>query len=361
MSLKDKVRSGISPTSLSGFQLIRPPLQKFTALEGMLGAVQDQADNVALVDASVLTNVDIDGRIIGTGKGKDSDFQLSHAAFGDLCHFCKLPVSFIKRRAKMNEALAMEIVQDCLAHEFLHGSDRQLVVDVRTMRVDGIVGADTYSPIGNAEVMDYAMTAMPGLEFSNGWLEGPHMRVCATSPADLFESPVKVGDITKFGVDVNNHINGDGSATIADYNERLKCTNGMTARDRGHCEHIVHRGDVSFNVQSAVVRAANRAPILAAIMKKAASHLLQPSEVRALRAWLATPSNGGNPSLDQKVTGAAMREAQYEGRHEDEVSLWNFVNGVTEAAHDTSSLNRRSELEALGYKTLQKFGVLLEN
>ena len=361
MSLKDKVRHGLTPATPGGFQLVRPPLHHFTAIEGMLTACKEQADNVTLIDASILENVDIDGRLIGSGKGADDDLRLSHAAFGDLCHFAKVPVSFIKRRAKLNEALALEVLRDCISHEFQYGADRQLVVDLRDHRIEGIVGAETYSPLGNAQVLDFAMTAMPGLEFTAGWLEGPRLRVSATSPEGTFESPVKVGDIVKFGVDVHNSINGDQSCSVADYNHRLKCTNGMIGRDKTHCEHIVHRGDVQFNVQSAVVRAAERAPVMASIMQKAASTLLQPSEVRALRAWLKDPKNGGNPSLDGKVVEAAMREAQYEGREEDEVTLWNFVNGITEAAHDTKSLNRRSELEAMGYRTLQRFGVALAN
>lgn len=56
-----------------------------------------------------------------------------------------------------------------------------------------------------------------------------------------------------------------------------------------------------------------------------------------------------------------MREANRENRQEEEVTLWNFVNGITEAAHEAPSLHRKVEIESLGYRTLHKFGVALAN
>ena len=95
-------------------------------------------------------------------------------------------------------------------------------------------------------------------------------------------------------------------------------------------------------------------------MEAAARHLLLEPEVDAIRKWLQHSKNGGSSSLDVKVVKSAMREALNEGKPEGEISLWNFVNGITEAAHDTDVLARRVELEAMGYKALVRFGVKLE-
>lgn len=359
MGLKDKVRSGISTAAASGFQLIKPTAQRFTALEGFQQAVQDQADHATLIDASILQSVDIDGRIVGSGYGSEDDFQLSHAAFSDLCHFCKIPVSFIKRRAVKNEALALEIISDCLAHEFGSGSGRSLVVDTKSGRVDGIVGTETYAPISNAEVLGYGLTASPDLDFASGWLEGPNMRFSTLLKGDATEA--QVGDVVAFGSSIWNAVNGDASVLIADYNERKVCTNGMIRRDAQHTERVIHRGDVGFGVQSAVVRSANRAAEVLPLIQAAAATLLEPSQVRAVRSFISDSKQGGSPSLDNKVVEAVVRESKQEGREEGEVTLWNFVNGITEAAHDTSSMNRRAELEGLGFRTLARFGATLVN
>lgn len=340
-----------SGTDVRGFVLEKPGLMHFKN-EGMfLDAVKEQAETTALVEAKHVKRIGLRGEVEGT------DWRLSNAAFGDLCNFTKTPVSFIKRLAQIDEAVALQVMESMIREVLNRGQGKTLVIDSRCGRIEGIVGADSYSPIPNADVFAFAMTALDSPKFTNGWLEGPVMRMTVTK-GDKPLQPKK-GDVVHYGISVENSIHGDTSAKIMDYLERLVCTNGMVARDKEHMEFVRHTGDVAFGVQEAVVRAAFRAELLAPKLDQAANLFLDPIGVTKIRNFISDPRNGGNPALDVKVTKAAMREAQRENRQEEEVTLWNFVNGVTEAAHDTKSLSRKVEIEALGYRTLSKFGVEL--
>jgi hypothetical protein len=181
------------------------------------------------------------------------------------------------------------------------------------------------------------------------------MRVTCVSE-ELTSQPRK-GDIVKFGMSLHNWINGDGSVKACDYALRLACTNGMMARTGGHTESIRHTGDVQMAVQKAIIRAAKRAKHMAPAMKAAATMYLDDEGIREVRRFIRDGKNGGSPALDNKATKIAQIEAQKEGREEYEVSLWNFVNGVTEIARDTGSVERKSELEGLAYKTLERYAV----
>ena len=97
------------------------------------------------------------------------------------------------------------------------------------------------------------------------------------------------------------------------------------------------------------------------MMARAAELLLDDGGIKAVRGFVSHPKNGGSPALDNKVVKIAMEEAIDEGREEEEVTLWNFVNGVTASAKDAKTINRQTELEALGYRTLVRFGAVLGN
>jgi hypothetical protein len=332
----------------SGFVLPKPEVQRFRFIDGFQNALAEQKENTALVDGEHLSFIDIDGKVDGT------DWRMSFAAFSDLCYWTKTPVAFVKRLAKIDEALALDVVRTMIEKMFKRGPEKMLVVDAKQNLINGIVGKDSYSSLANAHVLDYAMSSDTEMEFCEGWLAGPNMRFTTTTPKTVAEP--NVGDIVNIGMSLESSINGDSSVKVSDFAFRLKCTNGLTARDSQHTERILHRGDVEFNVQQAVVCSAARASQLKPMMDAAAKNFLGPEGVATIRQFISNPKNGGSPSLDVKVVKNAMLEAKDEGRPEEEVTVWNFVNGVTQAAHDTKSLDRRLELEAVGYRTLAKFG-----
>ena len=354
MSLKKRVRAALNGAKVDpdvGFDLPRPRLLHYQEPNNFVKAVKDQADNLAMVDAGLLHAVDIDGKV---GK---TDYRLSFAAFSDMCHFSKTPVRFIKTLARHAEHLALEVVEEVLRYQFHSGQDKLLVVDTRTGRVEGIVGKESYSPINHMDVIDYTLTANTALEFTNGWLSGPTMRM--TSAVKDKPVEVKKDDVMLIGTNVENALHGDRSVRVSDYLERLVCTNGMVARDSLGMARIVHQGDVEYKVQEAVLKCADRAQQLVPTMRAATRYILNEEEIRSIRTFIIDPNNGGSPRIDRKAVNGAMDEAEKEGRKEEEVSLWNMVNGITASAHDADSLQQKNDIEALGYKTLVKYGATL--
>ena len=351
MSLKQRVKSHSVPPSLpKGFQLSKPLTQHYNDMDGFSKAIKAQADAVVMVDAVALNKVDLDGRIIGT------DWRLSQTAFSDLCHYADVPVRFIKDLAKSNEMLALDVMQERVHRKFAH-HDRMLVIDTRDGTVNGIVGKTSYSPISHLDVVDFAFTANPDLAFTNGWICGPTMRMTATAENSVAE-PQK-GDLVRIGMNLENAVHGDRSCRVCDYAERLKCTNGLVARDGQHMDEIRHVGDVEYGVQKAVVTAAHRAEEMAPLMHAATSKLLNLDAIRSIRHFVADDKRFGGVSLSETMKDAAMLEAKDEGRSLEELTLWNFVNGITQAAHSADSLKRKTEIESLGYRTLVKYGVPL--
>jgi hypothetical protein len=350
MNLKDQIRSGFSPDPISGFALATPTLERFTNLESFQTAVIEQRESTHRLNADWLTGVDLDGKLDGTGGHA---LHLSKAAFGDLCHFCKIPVSFAKQLSRENENLTLDLFSDRIRTTFHTNEDKVLVIDSRTGRIEGITGRESYTPLANAEVLDYVLSSNTELEMSNAWLEGPKARMTFIDGKRSFEP--SVGDVVHIGTSIQTSTNGDSAVHICDYNERLVCTNGMTAKDRIHSERIIHRGDVAFNVQKAILNSKNRSSQMVPMMKAAVEQYLDVSDIQRIRTFIGDPKNNGNGSLEERAVGYALAESQRGGRDEGAVTLWDFVNGVTEAAHDTRTIHRRGELENLGYRVLSQF------
>jgi hypothetical protein len=353
MGLKDLLKASVTGKDAeAGFRLPRPVPLHFKTVDGFHKAIKAQTEAMATVPGNdAVKMIDADGHVLGT------DWQLSHAAFNDLCHWSRIPVTFIRLLAQVDEPQALDVVQTMLRSVFKSGVDKSLIIDSRENRIEGIVGTDTYSPISNEDVLNFAMSTAEGLVMTNGWLSGPHMRLTIVS-AKLLEA--KVGDAVRFGVNVENALHGDRSLKIADYMERLRCTNGAISRDKGGEVHIVHRGeDVEYDTQKAIVHASQRAEELLPRIRSAAEQLMLPNEIGLFAAFTKDNKQGGAESLWPKVVKQAKQEALDDGRKEEEVTLWNLVNGITQAAHDTPSLTRRGELEAMGYRALVRFGVAL--
>jgi hypothetical protein len=354
-SLKDAIhvaKQNGDVGSTVGFKLVKPKLHRFKNPDGFLKSLKEQAESIALIPGDKLdAEISIDGDVGKTG------WRLSNAAFGDLCHWTRTPVSFIKRLAKIDEELALRVLAEMIGSSFYCLPDKQLVIDVREGRIDGIVGMDSYAHVSNAEVVEWALSATPDLGMSQGWTFGPTMRVTCISEQRKAE-PVK-GDIVKMGMTLQNAVHGDCSVKVSDYAFRLACLNGLVAREHQHTESIRHVGDVKFNVQKAIVGAANRSEHMIPYMEAAAKTLLGPVGIKHIRKWVGDSKAGGSPSLDDKVTQIAQEEAHDEGRAPEEVTLWNFVNGITASAKDAKTINRQTELEAFGYRTLVRFGAVL--
>jgi hypothetical protein len=359
MTLQEKLRALRDETAdargeSGGFQLVKPQTYYIREQsDALLSMLKTQADNVAYIDGEKLQ-----AELSLAGEVGDTGWRLTKAAFGDLCHWTRVPVSFVKRVAKIDEQLALDMMRTMIEAYFFGGPEKLLVVDTTTGYVVGIVGKETYKAISNEDIVKWALSVGHGLALSEAWVCGPDMRITCTSE-DLCAEPVK-NDLIRFGMSLVNGISGDSSAKISGYGLRLVCTNGMTARTGQMTTVVRHVGDVEHGVQKGIVRIAEASATMAPLLSRAAGMLLHDKGIRQVRQFISDTKNGGNPALDNKATKIAQIEAQKEGRFDYEVTLYNFVNGVTEVARDTGNVERKVEIESLAHKTLLRYGVLVK-
>lgn len=341
-------KHGLPPTG-GGFDLEIPETVRFDTLESFQKCLVAQRDALAAINAKDvdLKHIDAEGRVKGT------DYRLSMAAFGDLCNFSKMPVSFLKRLCRFDEQLALDVVASCVDSTFFRGTLKTLLIDSRCGRIEGIVGSDSYKPLPNADVLEYSLSADKELKFGHGWLNGPHMRMVAIN--DLRPVEPKKGDVVKLGMSLESAINGDHSVRVATYCERLVCTNGMVRRDKDYCHSIRHSGDVKINVGQAIVHCADNAKSFVPLMHQAAIRTIGPEDIPLILNFVADTRNGGNETLKKRVIALAQTEATSEGRDQYHLTLWNFTNAVTACAHEAKTIQRKTEIESLGFKLLDRF------
>lgn len=352
MGLKARIRLDAVAEGHAGFRFPSPPTTRFGEARAFRDALVQQRDHLALLDAAkVLKAVDADGCIDSTA------YRLTSAAFGDLCAVSThgttgLPSRWCRQLAARNEALALEVLHDHIA-EHLSGADRQLVIDTATNFVLGLVGATSYHLIHNVEILDLVLS-VPGFTFTNGWLVGGRIRLTCVRDGKVIE-PQK-GDIVRTGVNCENAVNGDRGVHVTDYAERLVCTNGMVRPERQHAETVLHSdAGIHHRVPKAIVAAAKRSEAMRPLIERAAKLHLDAEGHKKVGAYIQSPQQGGNPRLLEAATKAAQVYAVRAGREDDDLTLWDYANGVTEAAHAAPSLTRRTELEVLGFRLLEQF------
>jgi len=333
-------------STLDAFSLPSPPSINFRDKHKFREAVDTQATHLAQIDVQELNRIDISGNILNT------DLRLSQKAFGDLCHFSRVPVGFIRQLAAFDEAQALDVLHTCITSALHQGSPKHMIVDGTSRMVYGIVTADTYTPVANNDLLDALASAAPTLDFIRGWLSGPYMRLVVgeTSTAEA-----KVGDAVRFGINLENSIAGDSRTVVADYIERLRCTNGAVASE-SNANHIKHIGDANMLSQQAIVVAAHRTGLVLPVIQASAQHLMTTNEVDDFASFVKSGRNGGSDALWSKVARYALDEAESDGRPEGELTLWNLVNGITQHAHDTENVQRKTSLEGMGYAALRAFG-----
>ena len=345
-SLTALMRSGKAPVvERRGFDLHRfPTPRKFDEADAFLRTLNERREVIAHVPAEHLRGFDMDGNV------KGSEWRMSEAAFSDLCSFTKAQTSFVKKMACYDENLGMELVHGMIEGAF-DGDGCSLVIDTSQNVIEGIVSRK-YTPVSHAEILEAALSVKSRMEFRTGFLSGPNMRATIVDPFSAVEP--KKGDVVRFGLSLENATNGDCSATVSGYNERLVCANGMVARGSEWERSVRHVGDALYHVQKATLNAI-RVFALAPTLNRATELYPDPDQLKDFFAWVGNKRAGGTPTLASRVAELAMNEAIREHRDEANVTLWNLTNGLTEAAHDTRSIQRRSEIESMAYAGVLNF------
>jgi hypothetical protein len=347
VGLKDRLRRDEAPRS--GFQFARSEYQAFADEETFRAAVRAQADDTVLLDAKHLTRVDIDGRLVDFGE----EWRLTPVSFGQLCHLAQLPVSYVTTLAGRNEALALEVVSEAIAGRFRR-DPRQLVVNTHTRLVEGIFDEFNYDPITNERLLDYLLSCEGEQTLTRAWIEGPDARMTVVNRLHVLEP--KVGDVVRVGVDAQTRLGHRHLATFDLYNERLRCANGMCSRSKAFTHRVDSRvGDVEFQAQRAAVRVGDGVRQLQPMMEAATRLHLGEAVVDSLVERLQDPKRGGSRDLLRRVVSTANAERRSDSREEGDYTLWDFVNGVTDAAKFSRTIGREAELEGLGYAVMGEY------
>jgi hypothetical protein len=330
-----------------GFKLPQTPTQQYTDADAFHDALRQQDDALAFVNGRYVQRIGLDGAVAGT------DYRLTPEAFDDICRLGKAPSKFVGDLAQYNPELALEVLYEIINGPF-HSRDTDLIVDTRDGLVLAAIDADKHSWVQPLDVFESAVTAITSTELSRGWVEGVRMHFSLLSPEWL---EPRDGDKVRFGAsfDVDNSMGCQ--AFVSDYWERLLCANGMTGSDKVSTTRVDYgkTADPLMMVQRAAVTAGARARELLPVMESAATLILPGEGLELMEGFVAGHKNGGK-KVAQKVIDLAVTEAQHEGRHADEVTIWNAVNGITYyAQHETKTMKQQRKLEELGHEALLNF------
>lgn len=324
-------------------------LREFAHEDVFRKALHDQSASTELVDAEPIREMTAEG-VVSHPSG---NFRLTKVAFGQLCHLCKLPVSYVEALARRDEALALRVVSEALMSMLCRAEGKVLVVDTRENHVQAIVDRESYNLVSNETVLDLALSAGDDVQLNRAFLEGPNARITVVDHTRIVRP--QVGDVVRAGTDLTTHTGSENIVIAQTYTERLKCKNGLVAREKGFTERISARTDVCDVLPDVILRAIGRSEQLGPLMMRSATTLLDEKGIDRMTDYLQNPKMGGSHSLLVQAVAGAQREAQESGRDSGELSVWDFVNGVTDAAKTARSLNRRIELEAMGYRLMADF------
>lgn len=333
-----------------GFEFADAATQHFDSPSAFVAALRKQREGYTIAPATGVSGIGVDGYLEGQSDG----LRATREAASHLCSIVGVPPAFLFTLARRNEALAQEVLRDAVGA--LDKQDLCMLVDTHTGRVDGFT-TKPYVSVSNAEAMDMAMSAAQEGTLTGGWVSGTMARATlVTADAhDVRRTQSKVGDIMRAGFEITNDIGIDGATAITDYVHRLRCGNGMLSTETKGCARIAHvaTGEgTQHRVAAAIVKASSRSVQMVDLSRSAAQLFFDVPLLRYAQSFVSNPANGGSTTLLKSAATTATREAINDGRAPGEICLWDFVNGVTEAAKSAPSLARRRALESLGHRLM---------
>lgn len=317
------------------------PFVHFTESSRFLTEVQETAASAELVDATLARAMDVDGNLEG------QDLRMTAAAFSDLCALTQLNEAYVRRVAQRNEPLAVDVIRDAMSCGLLRGCS--YLVDKREKRIDAVVIDAKHNPPDYAALVRNALSASRETRFLGGWISGTRFRVTA-SAGDVRDvktgKSAKVGDLVGTGFEILTDLGRPGCTSITDYAERLSCTNGMIARDKSQTETRLHdKLAIDDELLTAFLVSTERAKHMIHVARRATQHYFDGVGVTKVIERV-----NRHPLLKvEEVKSRAIAEAQRDCRKSGEICLWDFVNGVTDAAKAAKTLDSRREIEGFGY------------
>ena len=231
---------------------------------------------------------------------------------------------------------------------------------VRT--IDGTARAllsDRYLPVDNYLVLKETMPVLmefPGAQIHTANLSDRRMYLQILFPHT--QRDIKVGDAVQYGLTLTNSEVGLGAVNVEATIHRLVCSNGMIGKSIVSRKHVGRQIDETDNVEL-FRRETVQADLKAFTMKMAdiIRYSLEASQIELmyepLRLASQTPVEKPEETI-QNITkryGLNEQESQHILRNmfaENNISKYGIINGITNAAHITDSVDRQYELERIG-------------
>jgi hypothetical protein len=341
----------------------RPDDQRFVSLADLYAAVNERKRASAVLDVA-LDHVQVgatDAGAVVVGDERGTHGELTHWAFGQLCHRAKAPAGYLRslpaELARINLQWSLEMAADREDGRFLVRRDR--LSDAPSVAA---VTSSSYGRIWDADVVGSIMTNV-----------GPDWKVPAASYAakdpkkattlyasdrDVFlflvdeSRPVEVDGETLFrGFYCWNSETGSATFGLATFLYRYVCDNRNIWGPKGFREFKIRH--TSGGPHRFMWRAVPQLKAYANATTTETVNVVRSARARevgkdkaAVTDWLR--ARGFTRAVATKAYESAEAEPGLNPR-----SLWGVVQGLTHAAHDIKHTDARTDLET-------KAGALLD-
>lgn len=295
---------------------------------------------VAIADdlSSKVQYVPLTGMKIGTDGGIASHgFRFSPYGFGRLCTALEVPAKFINRLAEDDAELATHVLNKTIEKR---GSGYRVAVADGNL-VEGIVTGDYSTQLPNSMVAKLLRDLGPSVvgNVNSFQIEGLRMRI--TTVSDKLIQNMQKGDPVQGGLESINAEDGGHSYGVSGYIYRLICTNGMITGKMESVGRLVHRGSsLPEKAVQLIYKAADSAIAYLPKIQNALPKTLTAYDQRLLST--KTKDRFSLAFANKVLEDAGTEQASYK---REDMSLYDYWNGITVQAHDARSIQRTREIQ----------------
>lgn len=345
--LKKVKRADSRRSDNEGFQFLSAQEMNYDAdhAEDFFAELDRQKKDTFAMPTGDFKRITVDGEVEGT------KLRLSEGAFSDLCRIARVNSKTMNRLVQIDPDAGLAMMSSVM-ETTLQSKRYRAVVDRRHSRIDAVVGND-FQLVAPADHIGQAIAFETGMKITRGTIRGRFASAAFVSPKSEVTVDTKRGDVMQFGAVIRTAADADASLSAQAYLYRLRCLNGAMSEAAGESIRIPHRGDDFYErALEGVVGVFSSGAQYVDRMKFASQHLLDISQLRQLHK--AVIAEGGE-ALAGAVIPNAKREAEQDGLAEGDMSLFNYVNGITYAGHTARNEKARSDVETLGLNVLRTF------
>lgn len=289
-------------------------------------------------------------------------FPIAPIAHGQIAEKMGIPKRYYDRM--MTEA--PDLLRDNVRHWFQNTPKKNLV-----RVLDGNARAflsNRYRPLDNDELMEAVLPGLTSADVQIKQFALTESRLYVRAVTKRLTAEVAKGDIVQAGIVISNSEVGMGALKIEPMVYRLVCLNGMihaVALNKLHVGRAFGNGDDVYEIMKDDTKELNDAAFwntVRDVVSHAMSEDIFQTHVKKLQA-AADIKIVGDPSGVIELAGKRIvKNGFQEGEQKsilkhlsegNDLSAWGYGNAVTRAAQDSSSFDRRIELERMGAKIVE--------